>query len=125
MADFFHTAFNSFIFFIVVIKILFVFFAFLHFIDVFESLTGTDFDEKILFWKERSDFIFTMAMSLVLIILFYKRSNTNVYISKEVQFLLLTNGIISILTADWTIFVKQSELIKRLQSLFNLPVKKG
>jgi hypothetical protein len=125
MEHFFHTAFNFFIFFIVIIKILFVFFSFLHFIDVFRSLTGSDFDEKILFWKERTDFIFTMAMSIVLIILFYKRSNTSVYISKEVQFLLLTNGIISILTADWTIFVKQSELIKRLQSLFNLPVKKG
>ena len=80
----------------------------------------SDLDKKVLYWKERFEFIFIALMSILLIYLFNPRSNKNITIDRETKILLYLFGFILLLTAKWDIFFKESHFFSRIQKSVGL-----
>jgi hypothetical protein len=66
--------------------------------------------QTLVFWKERSEFIFKACLSLILILLFNPRRKTPLIINTETKLLLYLYGFIVILQANWGQFLKESPL---------------
>ena len=66
--------------------------------------------QTLVFWKERSKFIFKACISIILIILFNPRRKTPLVIDSETKLLLYLYGFIVIFQADWGQFIKESPL---------------
>lgn len=104
---------------IFVIKIGFILMAITHVYLEMKGKEKTDLDKKILFWKERFDFIFTALMSVLLIYIFNPRYNNFNLIDKETEVLFYLFGFVLIITAKWRIFFEQSPLLKISKLLLN------
>lgn len=104
---------------IFVIKIGFILMAITHVYLEMKGKEKTDLDKKILFWKERFDFIFTALMSVLLIYIFNPRYNNFNLIDKETKVLFYLFGFVLIITAKWRIFFEQSPLLKISKLLLN------
>ena len=104
---------------IFVIKIGFILMAITHVYLEMKGKEKTDLDKKILFWKERFEFIFTALMSVLLIYIFNPRYNNFNLIDKETEVLFYLFGFVLIITAKWRIFFKQSPLLKISKLLLN------
>ena len=104
---------------IFVIKIGFILMAITHVYLEMKGKEKTDLDKKILFWKERFEFIFTALMSVLLIYIFNPRYNNINLIDKETKILFYLFGFVLIITAKWRIFFKQSPLLKITKLLLN------
>ena len=94
--------------FIIMVKIVFVSSAIGHAIlsqraDTSRYSSST-LDRRLMYWKERSEFIFTIGMALLLIIHF----KFHVPIGRESRLLFFLFGIILLLTANWKSFVKEA-----------------
>jgi hypothetical protein len=112
----FETSLDLFVLFIVLIKIVFVLSAVGHL--VLSHSANTDLqkkvDPKLTYWKERTEFIFIISMS-ILIIYHFKPGN-NKPLSEETTLLFFLFGIILLLTAKWSIFIKEAPWYKRIVS---------
>jgi hypothetical protein len=108
----YYTIYISIIF---LIKIVFVILATVHLYLKFKNKSGSDLDKEILFWRERSEFIFTVLMAILLIYLFNPIKNKMFMINNETRLLLYLFGIVIIITADWKIFLKESNIFKKIQ----------
>ena len=106
---------NYFIYFIIFIKICFIILAFKHIYHIIKKTTNTQEDKKILYWKDRCEFIFTFLMAILLILMFSR--NSTIYLTKEIRFLLFLFGIILLITAKWNIFFKESVFFKYFQEV--------
>jgi len=104
---------------IFVIKIGFILMAITHVYLEIKGKEKTDLDKKILFWKERFEFIFTALMSVLLIYIFNPRYNNFNLIDKETEVLFYLFGFVLIITAKWRIFFEQSPLLKIPKLLLN------
>jgi hypothetical protein len=80
-----------------------------------KNKTDSDLDKQVLFWRERTEFIFIALMAVLLIYLFNPRKNRMVMINNETQMLLFLFGVVLIITADWKIFFKESNIFKKIQ----------
>ncbi len=78
-------------------------------------------DKKLLttveFWKERMEFIFITLMSILLVYLFNPRANNINMIDKEAKLLLYLFGFVLLLTENWSSFIHESPLFKKLQGV--------
>jgi len=104
----FETSLDFFIFFIILIKIVFIISAFGHLI--FSHSTNTKakkIDSKLLYWKERTEFIFIISMSILLIYHFNPRLSKKP-ISEETCLLFFLFGWILIFTAKWSLFFTEA-----------------
>lgn len=109
--------FNMYITFIVLIKVGFVILAISHLYLKIKHKEHTETDKKILFWKERLEFIFIALMSVLLIYLFNPRTDRSVMIDYETKLLLYLFGFILLITADWGIFIHETPLFKKFQKI--------
>ena len=79
----FETWLDYFIFFIIFIKVIFVFSAIGHVVVSRSSSSKTEkLESKLLYWKERTEFIFIVAMSILLIYHFTLGYQVNLSIKK-------------------------------------------
>jgi hypothetical protein len=101
--------------FIFLIKIGFILMAISHIYLKTKGKADSDLDKKILYWKERFEFIFIAAMAILLIYLFNPRSVKNIIIDKETKILLYLFGFILLITAKWDLFFKESPIVKIIQ----------
>jgi hypothetical protein len=108
----YYTIYISIIF---LIKIVFVILATVHLYLKFKNKTGSDLDREILFWRERSEFIFTTLMAILLIYLFNPIKNKMFMINNETKLLLYLFGVVLIITADWRQFFKTPGVFKKIQ----------
>lgn len=114
--------YNAYIYFIIAVKILFILFAVL---DTFVIRKGNNHkpvnpqvSEFVSFWKERLELVFILSMALLCIILFSPLFHSKgIYIDGITQFLLFVYGIIVFITADWSLFFKESALFKKVKSV--------
>ena len=83
----YYTIYISIIF---LVKIVFVILAFTHLYLEFKNKSKSDLDKQVLFWKQRIEFIF-------------------------ITLLFFLFGFVLIITADWKIFLKESDIFKKLQ----------
>jgi cell division protein FtsW (lipid II flippase) len=110
----FETWLDYFIFFIIIIKIVFLFTSIGHVLITYsENEVAKQIDPNLLYWKERTTFIFTISMAILLIYYF------NPYvpapkIDKNTRFLFFLFGCVLIITAEWIYFIKDSVWYKKM-----------
>lgn len=103
--------------FIFLIKIGFIILAVTHLYLKAKGDEHSDLDKKILYWKERLEFIFIALMSILLIYIFNPRVDRNILVDKETKILLYLFGFVLLITAKWDIFLKESPLFKKFQRI--------
>lgn len=109
--------FDKYVTFVFFFKILFVILAVLHLYYTVKGKADSEKDKKIVFWKERIEFVFIFLMSLMLMYLFYPRSTKPIIIDFETKLLLFVFGIIILIGAKWDIFFKESPVLKKIQKI--------
>ena len=82
-----------------------------------KDLEKSDLDKKLLYWKERFEFIFTALMAILLIYLFNPRADKTILIDKETKLLLYLFGFVVLIMAKWDIFFKESTLLKKIKNI--------
>ena len=111
---------DYFIIFIIVIKVVFVISAVGHlFLTYFyfnQELQQT-IDPMFLYWKEHTEFMFIISMSILLIYQFYP-STLKKPITKETATLFFLFGCVLIFTANWGLFFSESKWHKQLLRAF-------
>ena len=107
--------YNIYVTFIFFIKIGFVIMGVTHIYLKSKGQEKSDLDEKILYWKERFEFIFIALMSGLLIYVFNPRVDRSILVDNETKILLYLFGFILLITAKWELFFKESPLIKKIQ----------
>ena len=137
------TLLKHFVFFIIIIKIVYSFAYFAHIIIDNHSIftrffkNGKEEDETdetnkltkkinvhLLYWKQVTEFIFTVCMSLLLIYHFFPDHNfihnyKPIVVDKESKVLFLLFGFILIFSAKWTILFDEDSKFVRLIHLFH------
>jgi hypothetical protein len=110
------TLLDYFVLFIILIKLIFSFTYFSHlfltYIDVrkFGKIDKIEkIDKELLLWKERTEFIFSICMSFLLIYHFHPKFSS-LPIRKETKILFLFFGFILLFSAKWTIFFDEDSL---------------
>lgn len=68
----------------------------------------TEFYEKIHTYKEQVEFLFTIGMSLFLIVVFYPHRKQPILLNYEAKFLLFVYGFIVILQSPWVNFFQNA-----------------
>jgi hypothetical protein len=116
--------FDIYITFIFLVKIGFIITAITHVYLNFKGKSKSDLDNKILYWKERFEFIFIILMSILLIYLFNPRHDRSILIDHETKLLLYLFGFVLLITADWNTFVKESPWFTILQKIVGSEGKK-
>ena len=109
--------FDKYVIFVFFFKILFVILAILHLYFKVKGKADSETDKKIVFWKERIEFVFIFLMSFMLMYLFYPRSTKPIILDFETKALLFVFGIITLIGAIWDIFFKESPLFKKIQKV--------
>ena len=110
--------FHAYIYLIIFIKITFVLMSITHLYLKSTGKEDSDLDKKIVFIKEKFEFVFIVLMSLLLIYLFNPRhNNRNNLIDRETKLLLYLFGFILLITADWKEFIYESKWFKYLQQI--------
>ena len=107
--------YTIYIFSIFFIKIVFIILASTHLYLKFRNKTGSELDKTVLFWRERVEFIFILLMSILLIFLFDPKKNRIFMINNETKLLLFLFGIVLIITANWKLFLQESNIFKKIQ----------
>jgi uncharacterized BrkB/YihY/UPF0761 family membrane protein len=109
--------FDKYVILIFIFKILFTILAGLHLYFKVKGKSGLETDKKIVFWKERVEFLFIFLMALMLMYLFYPRSTKPIIIDFETKVLLFVFGIITLIGAKWDIFIEESPVFKKVQKI--------
>lgn len=113
----FESSLDYFLFFIILVKIVFIISAIGHVIlSHSTSAEATKIDPKLLYWKERTEFIFIISMSILLIYHFNPRFSKKP-IGEETGLLFFLFGWILIFTAKWSLFVKEAPWYKNIVSI--------
>ena len=66
-------------------------------------------------WRHHVEFVFIALMSILLIIYFNPVFTESPVINHESRILLFAYGIIVLLNADWSLFFKESPILKKFQ----------
>ena len=94
--------YTIYIYVIFLIKIVFFILASTHLYLKIKNQNGSNLDKESLFWRERTEFIFVVCMSLLLI--YYFRPGHMKPIDSETSLLFFLFGWILIITAKWSDF---------------------
>ena len=107
---------------IIMIKTIFLILAITEFGFKLTKKTDTEASKNVIFWKERTEFIFIILMAVLLIYLFNPRDKTNKtpIITDLVKLLLFLYGFIIIITANWTIFIQESVILEGIRKIFHI-----
>ena len=105
---------DFFIIFIFFIKIVFIVSAIGHIIlSHSTSVKAAKIDPKLVYWKEKTEFIFIISMAILLIYEFNPRSQKKP-IGQETGLLFFLFGWVLILTAKWNLFITESPWYKQI-----------
>jgi hypothetical protein len=106
---------DLFLLFIIVVKIIFVISAIGHIIlSQLTSDKAKQLDPKLLFWKERTEFVFIISMAILLIYHFNPRFSKKPIINTEISLLFFLFGCVLIITAKWNLFIHEAPWYKRI-----------
>ena len=82
---------------IVLLKIILII---LSIIDKVSKRKGKE-NKKILQWKNKIEFLYNLAMALLIIFIFFPKRNNFKYFTWEIKYLLFIYGIITVVSSDW------------------------
>jgi hypothetical protein len=112
----FENAIDYFLFFIIVFKLGYIFSSLGHIVASHSSIQNAkSFDNKMVYWKKRTEFIFIISMAILLILVFNPYKHISVDENSSDLFFLF--GIILVLTADWNIFFTEAPWYKKFVSI--------
>ena len=106
--------YTFYILFIFLIKIIYYIFALL--LIYFTKKKNNKYIEICTFWKQHTEFVFTILLSLLIIILFNPFFNETTLLNKKTQALLFAYGIIVLTNSQWGLFFKESNIFKMLKN---------
>lgn len=111
------------VYFIIFIKIIFIIMVLSH-IYIEKISNNKDlkdkYSDKTLYWKERTEYIFTICMAVLLIFIFHPWSHhVKKYMTPEIQLLFYLFGWILIITANWSVFIQEAPWYKQIVSILN------
>jgi len=109
--------YDMYIYLLFALKILFILLAIAHLYMKKTNQVNSPTDKTIVYWKSRVDFIFTFFMALLLIYLFFPRSNRETRVNGETKLLLFLFGIILVITAEWSDFFHEAKWFAYLQQI--------
>lgn len=112
----FETLLDFFIFFIILIKFIFVISAIGHVVLSHSNNSQAEkLDTTLVYWKERTEFIFIISMAILLIYHFNPRFLKK-KIGEETSLLFFLFGLVLIFTAKWSLFIDETPWYKNLVS---------
>jgi len=97
--------YDIYITFIIIIKVLFLILTIVHAFLKAKNKENSILNKKIVYWKERLEFVFILSMSLLLIFIFNPRKDRSKYLDYETKILFYLFGFILIITAKWEIIL--------------------
>lgn len=100
--------YNIYVIIILIVKFTFIILALSHIYYKSFDKKNVSTDENILYWKDRVDFVFKILMAILLFYVFNPYYDNTYLINGETKILFYLFGIILIITADWSAFVKNS-----------------
>ena len=110
----FEKTLDYFLFFIIVIKVIFVGAAAGHLIlSHFYNEKAQNLDPKLVYLKERTEFVFIISMSILLIYQFHPLLSKKP-LDQETSLLFFLFGWILIFTAKWSLFIKEAHWYKQI-----------
>ena len=109
--------FHKCIYFIIIVKVLFFILTILHLYMKAKGSIDSDLDKKIVYWKERIEFVFEILMAILLIYLFNPSHDYKPLIDQHVKILLYFFGFVLLITSKWSIFFKESVWFIYLQKI--------
>ena len=107
--------YTLYIYLIFAVKIGFVIMTIYHILLKVKGKSESDLDKKIIYWKERFEFIFILLMSILLVYLFNPRKDRATMIDGETKILLYLFGFVLLITAKWGDFFHEAEWFKYIQ----------
>ena len=75
-------------------------------------------DAKLVYWKERTEFVFVLTMAILLIYHFHPRYHSKP-MSGETKLLFFLFGWVLLITAKWNIFIKEAPWYEKIASAFD------
>jgi hypothetical protein len=99
------------------IKVVFITTTLIHMYLKKKGKFGSKLDKQVEYWKERSEFVFILLMSVLLIYLFHPYNSRIDKITKETKVLLFLFGFILIIRANWNIFIQEAKWFKTIQQI--------
>lgn len=105
------TSLDLFLLFIILIKIVFILSSVGHLI-LSHKHKDSNLDPKLVYWKERTEFIFIISMAILLI--YHFKPGHLKPISGETSILFFLFGWILIFTAKWSLFFKEAKWYKNI-----------
>ena len=101
---------------IFIVKLVFFLLTAVHIYLKVKGNDKTKLDNKILFWKDRIEFVFVLLMSILLIYMFFPRRQIPIPIDYEMRVLFYLFGFVLILTAKWGLFINESPIYKLVEN---------
>jgi len=112
----FENTLDYFVFFIIFIKFCFVILYSFNAFLIYSGNKNVKLSASVLFWKERTEFIFIACMSFLL--MYHFLPQRNVPYTKETSILFFLFGFIMLFTAKWSIFFQQSKIYQTFVKAF-------
>jgi hypothetical protein len=112
-----NTKIDYFVVFLIIIKCIFAASALGHLVLSHTNTSFDKYDEKLLYWKERTEFIFIVSMSILLIYYFHPIIKSGP-MSSETKLLFFLFGWILLITAKWKIFVTEAPWFQKIANAF-------
>ena len=109
--------FHTYIYLIVAVKFLFMIMVITHLYLKATGKAGSEFDNTLVYWKERFEFVFVFLMSILLIYLFNPRHDRSIMIDHHTKILLYVFGFVLLITAKWSTFFSESSWFKDIQHI--------
>jgi hypothetical protein len=111
------TKLDYFVVFLIIIKCIFVAAALGHVVLSHTDSHFDKYDTALLYWKERTEFIFIVSMAILLIYYFHPIIKSEP-MSGETKLLFFLFGWVLIVTAKWKIFVTEAPWFKMIANAF-------
>ena len=102
------------ILFILVLKIIFLLLLITH-LYLKNKSKWNEVDEKILYWKERVEFLFITCMAMLMLYIFNPRSGNTILITNEIKIMLFAFALLILITENWEKFFNENKLIVNLK----------
>jgi hypothetical protein len=111
------TGLDYYVIFLIIIKTIFVVAALGHVVLTHTTSSFDKYDTKLVYWKERTEFIFIVSMSVLLIYYFHPLLKP-APMSSETRLLFFLFGWILLVTAKWKIFITEAPWFEKISNAF-------